>query len=224
MGKRIELMTPLHKQTPRDYLARMNDDKIHCMRIAKQYGYDYWDGDRRYGYGGYKFIPGRWKPIAEKLIREYGLIDGMKILDVGCGKGYLLQAFKELLPSSILVGFDISEYGIKNAHEDIKDCVYVADAANPLIYKPFADMEFDLAISTGVYHNLLLPQLNKALVEIDRVSVDQFIMMESYRDNKELFNLECWALTAQSLLTPEEWGWMFANTGYTGDYEFIYFE
>ena len=63
MGQLLEIVTPLHKATKRDYLARMNDDKVHCMVKAKEYEFDYWDGDRRYGYGGYKFIEGRWAPV-----------------------------------------------------------------------------------------------------------------------------------------------------------------
>ena len=61
MGRLLEIVTPLHKATKRDYLARMVDDKVHCMMKAKEYEFDYWDGDRRYGYGGYKFIEGRWR-------------------------------------------------------------------------------------------------------------------------------------------------------------------
>ena len=40
----------------------------------------------------------------------------------------------------------------------------------------------------------------------------------------ELFNLECWALTAESLFHTEEWIWLYKEFGYNGDYEFIYFE
>ena len=90
MGKLLNIVTSLHKSSKRDYLARMIDDKVHCMNIAKQYGKDYWDGDRRYGYGGYKYMPGRWKPVAEKLISIYNLKPGSKVLDIGCGKGYLI--------------------------------------------------------------------------------------------------------------------------------------
>ncbi|HIF35964.1 MAG TPA: SAM-dependent methyltransferase, partial [Candidatus Thioglobus sp.] len=98
MGKLLNIVTSLHQSTKRDYLARMIDDKVHCMNIAKQYGEDYWDGDRRYGYGGYKYIPGRWKPVAEELIKIYNLKSDSKVLDMGCGKGYLLYEMTLLLP------------------------------------------------------------------------------------------------------------------------------
>src|ERR1041384_8578149 len=116
MGRLLNLVTPLHKRTKRDYLPRMVDDKVHCMLKAKQYGFDYWDGDRRYGYGGYKY-DGRWKPIAEQLIRTYELKPDAKILDIGCGKAFLLYELPRLLPRAEIAGFDASEYAIANATE-----------------------------------------------------------------------------------------------------------
>ena len=119
MGRLLEIVTPLHKATKRDYLARMMDDKVHCMMKAKEYEFDYWDGDRRYGYGGYKYIEGRWAPVAQALIDIYGLKDGCKVLDVGCGKAFLLYEMKKLLPGLQVVGFDISKHGLADAkHED----------------------------------------------------------------------------------------------------------
>ena len=89
MKMELNLVTGLHQATKRDYLGRMNDSKVEAMKIAKQYGFEYWDGDRRFGYGGYKFIEGRWQPVAEKIIQNYNLTNDSKILDVGCGKGFL---------------------------------------------------------------------------------------------------------------------------------------
>ena len=117
MGKLMNIVTPLHQMTKRDYIARMMDDKVTCMLKAKEYEADYWDGDRRYGYGGYKYLPGRWKPVAEALIDEYGLTNTSKMLDVGCGKGYLLYEIKLLLPGIEIQAFDISRHGMA----DVKD-------------------------------------------------------------------------------------------------------
>ena len=111
MGRLLNLVTPLHKATARKYLDRMVDDKVHCMLKAKEYEGDYWDGDRRYGYGGYKFLPGRWKPVAEGLIKTYGLKAGSKVLDVGCGKGFLLYELLQLEPKLEVVCFDVSNHG-----------------------------------------------------------------------------------------------------------------
>ena len=96
MGRLLNIVTPLHKATKRNYLARMADDKVHCMIKAKQYEFDYWDGDRRYGYGGHKFIEGRWKPVAQALIDIYGLKGGSNVLDVGYDRGTSSRCFQQL--------------------------------------------------------------------------------------------------------------------------------
>src|SRR3990167_5420921 len=109
MGTSVNLITPLHKKTNRNYLGRMIDDKVHCMKVANKFGRDYWDGDRRYGYGGYKY-DGRWQIVARMLIARYKLNNKSKVLDVGCGKGYLLYEIKKLLHGAPIAGFDISRY------------------------------------------------------------------------------------------------------------------
>jgi ubiquinone/menaquinone biosynthesis C-methylase UbiE len=220
MGELKNIVTSLHESTKRDYLARMVDDKVHCMEVAKQYGKDYWDGDRRYGYGGYKYIPGRWKPVAEKLINIYHLTSESRVLDIGCGKGYLLYEMKLLIPDLDIIGIDSSDYGLKNAKEEIKSFIYKHKAEDVL---PYVNKEFDLVISLGTFHNLRVMDLKIALSEIERVGKQGYLMLESYRNEKEMFNLQCWALTAESFFDQKEWVWLYKYFGYTGDYEFIYF-
>ena len=214
-------VTPLHQATKRDFLARMVDDKVHCMKVAKEYGPDYWDGDRRYGYGGYRYMHGRWKQVAEALIKQYALTDTSSVLDVGCGKAFLLYEMKLLLPGLRIAGFDISRYGIDNAQEAIKDALFIHKAEDKY---PYRDQEFDLVISLGCLHNLRLFELESALKEIERVGKQGYVMLESYRNEQELFNLQCWALTCESFFNEEEWVWLYKHFGYSGDYEFIYFK
>lgn len=199
----------------------MVDDKIQCMLKAKEYGYDYWDGDRRYGYGGYKYIPGRWTPAAQAFIDTYRLKPGSRVLDVGCGKAFLLYEMKQLIPGLEVRGFDISQYGLDQAKPEIRDYLFPHRAQDPY---PFDDKYFDLVISLGCLHNIRLTDLQMALREIQRVGRRGYIMVESYRNEQELFNLQCWALTCESFFDTEEWVWVFDHFGYTGDYEFIYFE
>jgi len=221
MGKLRNIATPLHESTKRDYLARMLDDKVRCTKVAKEYEADYWDGDRRYGYGGYKYMPGRWKPVAEELIKIYNLKAGSKVLDVGCGKGFLLYEMKMLIPELVVKGLDISKYGLKSAKEEIKPFLINHRAEEKL---PFDDNEFDLVISLGALHNLRIFDIEKSLKEIERVGRQGYLMLESYRNEQELFNLQCWALTAESFFDEEEWVWLYSHFGYSGDYEFIYFQ
>lgn len=198
----------------------MNDDKVACMRVAREYGADYWDGDRRYGYGGYRY-DGRWKAVAERLIEAYDLpARGARILDVGCGKAHLLYELNKLLTDAEVTGIDVSSHALEDVPLEIRSRCFEARAQDPY---PFDDDAFDLVISIGALHNLTLPDLASALAEIERVGQQKYVLVESYRDEAELFNLQCWALTCESFLRPEEWGFAFDRFGYTGDFEFIYF-
>ena len=221
MGKLVSYVTQLHQATSRAYIDRMVDEKVHCMLKAKEYESDYWDGDRRYGYGGYKYMAGRWKPVAEKLIENYNLTNNSSVLDVGCGKAYLLHEIKLLLPRLKVIGFDISKHGLADAKEEIRDSLFIHRAQDPY---PFDDNEFDLVISLGCFHNLRIFELQTALSETERVGRQSYVMLESYRNELEQFNLQCWALTCESFFDHEEWPWIYEQFGYTGDYEFIYFE
>ena len=220
MGQLLNVVTPLHKRATRDYLARMVDDKVHCMLKAKEYEGDYWDGDRRYGYGGYRY-DGRWKVVAQQLIDRYQLAPKARILDVGCGKAHLLHELKLLLPESDVVGFDVSYHGLADAPEPIRPYLFRYRAQDPY---PWGDKHFDLVISFGALHNLRVFELEAAVREIERVGRQKYIMVESYRNEREQFNLQCWALTAESFFDTAEWIWLYRHFGYTGDYEFIYFE
>jgi SAM-dependent methyltransferase len=219
MNRLMDIVTPLHTSTTRDYLARMQDDKVACMQVARRYDAEYWDGERRHGYGGFRY-DGRWRPVAEKLVSAYNLPPDAAILDVGCGKGFLLYELQQLLPAARVCGFDLSDYAIANAKEEIRDRLFVHRAQDPY---PFANQEFDLVISLTTLHNLQLPDLKAALEEMGRVGKNAYLVVESYRTEQELFNLQCWALTCAEFFTPEEWIWLFNEFGYRGDYEFIYF-
>jgi len=214
-------VTKLHVSTKRDYLKRMLDKKVFCMKIAKKFDKEYWDGNRRYGYGGYKYIPNRWSKVAKKIISHYKLKAGSKILDVGCGKGFLLWEMLKIQPNLKIYGFDISKYAIKKSfkHKNIKLFCHKAQKKFP-----FKNKYFDLVISLGTLHNLNIEDLKKSLQEIERTGKKKYVMIESYRNNKELFNLQCWALTCKSFFSKGEWKWIFKEFKYNGDHELIYFE
>jgi ubiquinone/menaquinone biosynthesis C-methylase UbiE len=214
-------VTDLHKSTKRNYLKRMLDNKVHCMNVSKKFKREYWDGNRRYGYGGYKYISSRWHKVAKKIISQYNIKAGSKILDVGCGKGFLLWEMIKIEPNLKIYGFDISKYALKNSfkHKNLK--LFYHKAQDKF---PFNNKYFDLVISLGALHNLEIADLVRSLEEIERTGKKKYIMLESYRNNKELFNLQCWALTCNSFFSKNEWLWLLKKFKYKGDYEFIYFE
>jgi protein-L-isoaspartate(D-aspartate) O-methyltransferase len=217
----VDFVTKIHKVTKRDYLQRVIEhDKAECAKVAIQFGKDYWDGDRKYGYGGY-YYDGRWRAVAEDIVQYYGLQPGASILDVGCGKGFLLYEFTQVLPVVKVAGIDISQYAIDNAKKEVKPVLRVGNAAE----LPFDDRSFDFVVSINTLHNLYNYDLWQALKEIERVARGpKYITVEAYRNEHEKVNLMYWQLTCRAFHTPKEWEWVFAQTGYTGDYSCIFFE
>ena len=164
---------------------------------------------------------GRWRVVAEAMAKHYGLKAGDRILDVGCGKAFLLYDFTQVVPGIEVCGLDISAYGIENAKEEVRPFLQVGHAKA----LPFPDQSFDLVISINTLHNLYCHELEAALKEIQRVGrKHRYICVESYRNEEEKVNLLYWQLTCEGFYTPEEWAWWFKLCGYTGDWSFIYFE
>lgn len=216
----LDFLTEVHQSTKRDYLARVvHGKKAEFAARAKKFDYDYWDGSRDTGYGGYHY-DGRWRAVAKRMADHYQLKPSHKILDVGCGKGFLLHEFTQLVPGIQVQGIDISTYAIDHAKEEVKPFLKQGSAVS----LPFADRSFDFLVSINTLHNLFLHDLHRALKEIERVGCQKYILMDSYRNDQEKVNLMHWQLTCECFCTPKEWEWLFEQSGYTGDYGLIYFE
>lgn len=217
----VDFITKLHTATKRDYLARVTeDDKAECAEVALKFDKDYWDGDRKHGYGGF-YYDGRWRPVAEEMVEHYQLPPDAKILDVGCGKAFLLYELTQVLPGASVAGIDVSEYGVEHAKEEVKPSLQIGNAVS----LPFDDDAFDLVISINTLHNLTIDELWRAFQEIERVGRGaKYVAVESYRNEREKVNLLYWQLTCRSFYAVHEWEWIHQQTGYTGDYSFIFFE
>lgn len=210
-----------HNKVKRDYKNRILSNKIECMQVSKRYDFHYWDGDRKFGYGGYKYIPGYHKVFAEKLIKDYSLKNSSSILDIGCGKGFLLYEIKKILPDIKITGVDISKYAKQKSPREIKKRIILHDIRKKFNFKT---NYFDLVLCINTLHNLKLDKIFMCLKEIERMGKSKFICVESFRNEKEQFNLQAWALTAETLIDTNSWKWMFKISNYSGDYEFIYFK
>ena len=217
----VDFVSLVHNSTKRDYVARVNGyPKAEAAKKAKKWGFDYWDGDRNINYGGYNY-DGRWQKVAKAMVDHYGIKSGDKIMDIGCGKGFLLYDFTQVIPGVKITGVDISEYAIENAKEEVKDDLQVCHAQE----LPFEDNSFDLVVSITTLHNLYNYELDRSLREMERVGKkNKYMCVESYRNEDEKANLLYWQVTCEAFCTPEEWDWWFETTGYTGDHSFIYFE
>src|SRR6202166_4430691 len=207
-----EFVSLVHKSTKRD--------KADVADLAVKFDYDYWDGSRETGYGGYKY-DGRWRKVADAMVGAYGIKPGMRVLDVGSGKGFILHDFQASVPGLEVAGMDISPYAIHHTMEDVKPFCQTGSAAK----LPYPDKHFDLVISINTLHNLYNYDLQAAFKEIDRVSRGaKYICVEAYRNEREKVNLMYWQLTCRAFHTPDEWDFVFRQAGYTGDHEFIFFE
>ena len=166
-------------------------------------------------------MEGYWTPVAEAMIKHYQLPEDAKILDVGCGKGFLLYELNKLLPKAEVHGIDISEYAVTHAKEQISGSIQVGNATS----LPFEDNFFDYVFALGCLHNLYNFELFRALKEMERVGKQhKYTMQESYRNETERINMCNWQLTQHSFYKTEEWVWFFNLSGFTGDYGFIFFE
>ena len=216
-----EFVSLNHKSTTRDYLGRVTGrDKAEVAELALKWDYDYWDGSRETGFGGYRY-DGRWRKVADAMVAAYDLRAGQRVLDIGCGKGFLLHDLQEACPGIEVTGLDVSAYALEHAMESVKERLQLGTAAE----LPWPDDNFDLVISINTLHNLYLFDLWTALTEMERVGRRaKYLCVEAYRNEREKVNLMYWQLTCRAFHTPEEWEWLFQQTGYQGDHEYIYFE
>ena len=183
--------------------------------IARQFGRDYFDGDRIHGYGGYHYHPRFWQPTVRRFHDHYGLKPRDRVLDVGCAKGFMLHDFKELIPGLTVAGIDISEYAIANAKEEVKPSLRVGNAKE----LPYDGQSFDLVIAINTIHNLELLECKQALREIQRVTRRHaFVVVDAWRNDEERDRLQRWVVTCRTAMHVEDWRRLFDEVGYKGDY------
>ena len=214
LGREVNLMDryPRSKRPIDERAALVTDEH---RRVARQFGKDFFDGDRLFGYGGYHYHPRFWQETVRRFRDYYQLPDDARILDVGSGKGFMLHDFKELMPHAEVAGIDVSRYAHDNALPAVKPFLHVGCASR----LPFPDRSFDLVVSINTIHNLPLEPCKQALREIQRVSRgNAFVMVDAWRTDEERSRLLKWILTALTYLHVEDWRRVFAEVGYTGDY------
>jgi SAM-dependent methyltransferase len=214
MGQEINLLAQYPK-TKRNAQERGQTKTEEDLAIARRFDKEFFDGERRHGYGGFNYHPCFWQPVVPSFQSHYKLTSQSSLLDVGCAKGFMMYDFSQVIPGIRVEGIDISCYAIGQAIEPMRSYVKVADARN----LPYKDHTFDLVISINTIHNLEKEDLVKALREIERVSKGHsFITVDAYRNDIERELMYAWNLTAKTILHVDEWKALFQKVGYTGDY------
>jgi ubiquinone/menaquinone biosynthesis C-methylase UbiE len=214
MGVEIDLLAKYPKVN-RDLTARLESKSEEARAIGRRFDFNYFDGDRNHGYGGFTYQERFWKPVVPDLVAYYKLTEKSKVLDVGCAKGFFLHDLQEALPGIEIHGVDVSSYAIENCIETVSRLVKVGDARN----LEFEDGYFDFVMSINTIHNLNRDDCARALKEIQRVSAGRaFITVDAYRNEIEKERMEAWNLTALTMMSVDEWIDFFEEVGYFGDY------
>ncbi len=214
LGREIDILADYPK-AKRDLSARLEFKSEESRAIARRFGFDYFDGDRNHGYGGFNYHQRFWQPVIPTIIETYHLDDSSSVLDVGCAKGFFLYDLKQTLPNISIRGIDISEYAIDNAKIEVKEYLQVANATK----LPFKTDSFDFVISINTLHNLDRENCAVSLQEIERVSRgNSFITVDAYRNDEEKARMEAWNLTALTMMAVDDWKNFFLEVGYTGDF------
>lgn len=184
-------------------------------KVARQFGKEYFDGERLYGYGGYSYHQRFWQQTVKHFRDYYHLSEDASVLDVGCAKGFMLHDFKELMPRLNISGLEISEYALEHAIEKVKPFLRLGNAKE----LPYEDNSFDLVISINTIHNLVLEDCKESLREIQRVGRKHaFLTVDAWRTEEEKERLLKWNLTALTFMHVDDWKSLFEETGYEGDY------
>lgn len=214
MGQEIDLLVN-YPRAKRNVAERAQTKTEEDRKIARQFGREFFDGERRHGYGGFNYHPKFWQPVIPTFQNHFQLTPQSSVLDVGCAKGFMLYDLSQKIPGINLRGIDVSSYAIENAITEMKPYLEVADARR----LPYKDKSFDLVISINTLHNLELEDLEVALSEVQRVSKKHsFITVDAYRNEEEKKLMYDWNLTAKTIMHVDEWERFFKKVGYTGDY------
>jgi len=214
VGIAIDLLRNYPKAS-RNLDARVAEKTAEVKAVARKFGKEFFDGDRKYGYGGFSYDSKYWTPVIPDFETHFGPLTEKSLLDVGCAKGFMLYDLLKLVPGIELAGIDISKYAIDNCLPEVKELLSVADARA----LPFKDQSFDVVISINTIHNLDLEDCKQALREISRVSKgNSFITVDAFSNEEERARMMAWNLTAKTILSVEEWIKLFDEVGYEGDY------
>ncbi len=195
-------------------LSKRKEGQAQNRELAKQFGFEYFDGTREQGYGGYVY-DGRWVPIAKKIVEHFNLKAGDRVLDIGCAKGFLIKDLLDVCPGLQVQGMEISSYAIENCHPDVQGKI-IQGSADVL---PFEDGSFQAVLCINVLHNLDRERCLKAVREIERVAGGRsYIQVDAYRNEAERELFMDWVLTAVTFGTPDFWRELFSEANYSGDY------
>lgn len=178
---------------------------------------NFFDGDRNFGYGGFKY-DGRWQKVAKKIVDEYNLSLDSSFLQFNCEKGFLVNDVKSVLPKARVHGLETSDYALSTAMDNIKKNL---KKVNNYYDLDIRDNSYDFIIAIGVVYTYSLSDAIKCLKEIERIGKGKsFITLASYTNEEDYWLFKDWTVIGTTILKKEEWIEVLNHANYTGDYFF----
>ena len=166
------------------------------------------------GYDNYSWLPEMSIKFAYKIIKELGLRDKDKVLDIGCAKGYMVKALRILDIDAY--GYDVSKYAISKTDQDIKEYCKLSEKGDI----PF-DFKFDHLLSKDVFEHFEEKDLNLCLENLLEFSDKLFVIVPLGENNKFIVPAYEMDIT-HKLAKPREWwedkfeskGWDVSKSAY----------
>ena len=118
--------------------------------------------------GGYELLMGRWsRRLAQPFLDFVGLVDGERVLDVGCGTGSLAAAVAARTKTSTVDAIDFSPAYVEHARRHHRDPRLQFDVGDACDLR-FADGSFGRVLSLLVLH--FVPRAPLAIAQMRRVA------------------------------------------------------
>jgi len=184
--------------------------------LANELDFDYYDGDRKNGYGGFKY-DGRWKIFLKKIIKRYNLNKNSKVLDISAKKGFFMHDLTLLLPGIKVFGVEDHKYPIMNSMKSVRNNIKFLNSFCDMNYKKD---HFDFVHAHNAIYRYSFKDLIKIIRIISKISKKSHITIPAYDNNKERLKFYDWTLHGGVLLKKNKWKQLFNEIGYNGDYYF----
>lgn len=225
------------------------DSTPETKKIAERLDFNFYDGDRKYGMGGY-YYDGRWRKVAEVIRNRYGLTSKSKVLIDRCHKPFLVYDLKKLIPGITVFGIHPGKYPLIHAVEgygrwalkeglrmgidpeildkEARDALAGCLICGYAFELPFKDDYFDCVISIENPCSYPPEQARKIIQEIVRVSKSNgkncYIQNDSWRNESQKQALMNWSFLCKTFKSVQEWEDLYREAGYEGDWGYTIIE
>ena len=158
----------------------------------------------------------RHRRLAERMFERIPLRDNERVLDIGCGDGWVARMLSPQLPQGAIVGIDVSDEMIARARELSADLENVLYAPAPAEEIPWAEDYFTHVVSIESAYYWPSPEM--AAKEILRVTAYGgwfHILINFYQENPYSHQWPQNVGLSMQLKSADEWASLFRNWGFT---------